>query len=59
MGVTIGDARVVPAGTVLKDQLQADSLPRVAEDYPLKSLNQAVVRVNTGLAAGYRKISLP
>jgi len=59
MGVTIGDARVVPAGTVLRDQLQADSLPRVAEDYPLKSLNQAVVRVNTGLAAGYRKISLP
>jgi carbonic anhydrase/acetyltransferase-like protein (isoleucine patch superfamily) len=59
MGVTIGDARVVPAGTVLRDQLQADSLPRVAEDYPLKSLNQAVVRVNTGLATGYRKIPLP
>ena len=59
MGVTIGDGRIVPAGTVLKDQLQADSLPQMAEDYPFKALNQAVVRINTGLAGGYSKIPLP
>jgi hypothetical protein len=59
MGVTIGDGRIVPAGTVLKDQLQADSLPEMAEDYPFKALNQAVVRINTGLAGGYSKIRLP
>jgi carbonic anhydrase/acetyltransferase-like protein (isoleucine patch superfamily) len=59
IGVTIGDGRIVPAGTVLKDQKLAESLPRVTEDYPLKSLNEAVVRVNTDLAAGYKKIPLP
>jgi carbonic anhydrase/acetyltransferase-like protein (isoleucine patch superfamily) len=59
MGIIIGDGRIVPAGTVLKDQQSADALPRVTEDYPLKSLNGAVVRVNTTLAAGYRKMPLP
>jgi carbonic anhydrase len=59
MGVTIGDGRIVPAGTVLKDQKLADSLPGVTEDYPLKSLNEAVVRVNTDLAAGYKKTRWP
>jgi carbonic anhydrase/acetyltransferase-like protein (isoleucine patch superfamily) len=59
MGITIGDGRIVSAGTVLKDQQFADSLPRVTEDYSLKSLNEAVVRVNTDLAAGYKKIPLP
>jgi carbonic anhydrase len=59
MGVTIGEGRIVPAGTVLREQRQADSLPERTEDYPLKSLNPAVVRVNTGLAAGYKKIRLP
>lgn len=59
MGVTVGEARVIPAGTVLKDQMQADRLPKMTEDYPLKALNQTVVRINTGLAAGYSKIRLP
>jgi carbonic anhydrase/acetyltransferase-like protein (isoleucine patch superfamily) len=59
MGVNIADGRIVPAGTVLREQREADSLPKVTEDYPLKSVNQAVVRVNTGLTAGYKKISLP
>jgi carbonic anhydrase/acetyltransferase-like protein (isoleucine patch superfamily) len=59
MGIIIGDGRFVPAGTVLKDQQSADALPRVTEDYPLKSLNDAVVRVNATLAAGYRKMPLP
>jgi hypothetical protein len=49
----------VSAGTVLKDQLQADSLAEMAEDYPFKALNQAVVRINIGLAGGYSKIPLP
>jgi hypothetical protein len=34
---------------------EVDSLPKVTENYPLKSLNEAVVRVNTDLAAGYKK----
>jgi carbonic anhydrase/acetyltransferase-like protein (isoleucine patch superfamily) len=59
MGVTIDDDRIVPAGTVLKDQKVADSLPRVTEDYPLKSVNEAVVRVNADLAAGYKNTRWP
>ena len=59
MGITIGDGRIIPAGTVLKDQQSADWLSKVTEDYPLKSMNQAVVQVNTALAAGYKKIPLP
>jgi carbonic anhydrase len=59
MGVTIGDGRIVPAGTVLKEQSLADSLPRVTEDYPFKSLNEAVVRINTDLAAGYKNTRWP
>ena len=39
--------------------LEADSLPEVTQDYPFKSLNQAVVQVNIVLAAGYRNTRLP
>ncbi len=53
MGVSVPDGRYVPAGTVLKDQAQADKLPAITDDYPLKSLNKGVVHVNTSLAKGY------
>lgn len=54
MGVTVADRRVVPAGSVVKTQAQADALPEVTDDYPLKDLNKGVIHVNTGLAKGYR-----
>ncbi len=53
MGVNIADGRYVPAGALITTQAAADSLSAIGEDYPLKNLNQAVVRVNTQLASGY------
>jgi carbonic anhydrase/acetyltransferase-like protein (isoleucine patch superfamily) len=53
MGVTVADRRVVPAGSVVKTQAQADALPEVTDDYPLKDLNKGVIHVNTHLAKGY------
>ncbi|MEA1867717.1 MAG: carbonic anhydrase [Thermodesulfobacteriota bacterium] len=58
MGVTVEDGRYVPAGTVLRAQKDADNLPVVTDDYPLKNLNKGVVHVNTSLADGYNKINL-
>lgn len=55
MGVTIPDHRYVPAGSVINKQEDADSLPAITEDYPMKSLNKSVVHVNTSLAKGYLK----
>ena len=56
MGVRVPDGRYVPAGTVLKSQQDADALPHISADYPLKDLNKGVVHVNTNLATGYNKI---
>ena len=53
MGVTVPDGRYVPAGAVIKTQEQADQLPVITDDYPLKTLNKGVVHVNTSLAKGY------
>jgi len=53
MGVTIADARFVPAGAVVNSQEQADQLPEITPDYPLKDLNKGVVHVNTTLARRY------
>jgi carbonic anhydrase/acetyltransferase-like protein (isoleucine patch superfamily) len=53
MGVTVPDGRYVPAGSVIKAQEQADGLPEITDDYPMKSLNKGVVHVNTALAKGY------
>ncbi|MBM4272727.1 MAG: carbonic anhydrase [Deltaproteobacteria bacterium] len=53
MGVTVPDNRYVPAGAVIRTQAQADDLPVIADDYPLKNLNKGVVHVNTSLAKGY------
>jgi len=58
MGVTVQDGRYVPAGTVLKSQKDADNLPVITDDYPLKSLNKGVVHVNTSLADGYNRTDL-
>ena len=53
-GVKIADHRYVPAGMVVATQAQADKLPEITDDYPLKSLNKGVLHVNTQLADGYR-----
>ena len=58
MGVIIEDKRYVPAGTVLRDQKEADNLPLVTDEYPLKDLNKGVVHVNTSLADGYNRVDL-
>jgi len=55
MGVTVPDGRYVPAGTVLKNQADADSLPVIDENYPMKDMNKGVVHVNVALADGYNK----
>jgi len=55
MGVSIPDGRYVPAGTIVKRQSEADSLPVITDDYPLKDLNKDVVHVNVSLADGYAK----
>ena len=53
MGVRIPDGRYVPAGSVIRSQSDADRLPAITDDYPLKDLNKGVVHVNTSLAKGY------
>lgn len=53
MGVKVPDGRYVPAGTVLKSQADADKLPVITDDYPLKNLNKGVIHVNRALAKGY------
>lgn len=58
MGVKVPDGRYVPAGTVLKKQEDADNLPAITADYPMKDLNKGVVHVNTALADGYNKVDL-
>ncbi len=55
MGVSVSDGRYVPCGTALKSQQEADNLPRITDDYPMKALNAGVVHVNTRLADGYNK----
>lgn len=55
MGVNVPDNRYVPAGSVIKDQHQADELPMIDDTYPLKHLNKGVIHVNTSLAKEYLK----
>ena len=55
MGVTVADGRYVPAGSVVKTQRDADALPAITDDYPMKHLNRGVVHVNTALAKAYGK----
>ena len=53
MGVTVADGRYVPAGSVIKNQLDANKLPEITLDYPLKDMNKGVLHVNKALAKGY------
>lgn len=53
VGVKIASGRYVPTGAVVARQADADALPQITDDYPFKSLNEAVVHVNTQLADGY------
>lgn len=53
LGVKIKSARYVPTGMIVTEQTDTDALPNITDDYPFKSLNQAVVHVNTQLADGY------
>ena len=53
MGVKIADGRYVPAGSVIKTQFEADMLPSITPDYPLKDMNKGVLHVNKALAKGY------
>jgi Carbonic anhydrases/acetyltransferases, isoleucine patch superfamily len=53
MGVTVADGRYVPAGSVVKAQEQADALPVITDDYPMKEMNKGVLHVNKALARGY------
>jgi carbonic anhydrase/acetyltransferase-like protein (isoleucine patch superfamily) len=53
IGVKVPPSRYVPAGAVVNSQEQADKLPRITEDYPMKNMNKGVVHVNTSLAKAY------
>jgi Carbonic anhydrases/acetyltransferases, isoleucine patch superfamily len=53
MGVTVAEHRCVPVGSVINAQYQADSLPEITGDYPLKDMNKGVIHVNTSLARAY------
>jgi len=53
MGVTVPADRYVPAGSVIKIQEDADNLPEITDDYPMKDMNKGVIHVNTSLAKGY------
>ena len=53
MGVSVADLRFVPAGSVVKSQADADRLPKITKDYPMKDMNKGVVHVNTQLARGH------
>ncbi|MEW6448815.1 MAG: carbonic anhydrase [Bacillota bacterium] len=52
-GVKVPDGRYVPAGKVVTTQEEADRLPVITDDYPMKNLNAGVLHVNEQLAAGY------
>lgn len=53
MGVRVANGRYVPAGSVVKTQADADALPAITAEYPLKDMNKGVLHVNKALAKGY------
>ena len=53
MGVKVADGRYAPVGSVIKTQLEADMLPTITADYPMKDMNKGVLHVNKALAKGY------
>jgi len=56
MGVKVADGRYVPVGSVIKTQIEADNLPTIMPDYPMKDMNKGVLHVNKALAKGYLAI---
>jgi carbonic anhydrase/acetyltransferase-like protein (isoleucine patch superfamily) len=46
MGVKVADGHYVPAGSVVKTQADADALPAITADYPMKDMNKGVLHVN-------------
>jgi carbonic anhydrase len=59
MGVKVADGRYVPAGSVVRTQIEADNLPVIMPDYPLKDMNKGVLHVNKALAKGYLAAAKP
>ena len=57
MGVKVADGRYVPVGSVIKTQADADLLPSIGPDYPLKDMNKGVLHVNKALAKSYLESS--
>lgn len=53
IGVRVADGHYVPAGSVVKTQAEADALPVITADYPMKAMNKGVLHVNKALARGY------
>lgn len=53
MGVKVADGRYVPVGSIVKTQAEADALPVITADYPMKDMNKGVLHVNKALAKGY------
>jgi carbonic anhydrase/acetyltransferase-like protein (isoleucine patch superfamily) len=55
-GVRIPDGHFVPAGVIVRNQTQADILPIITGDYPLRDINSQTVEVNVSLAEGYNAL---
>ena len=51
--VKVADGRYVPVGSIVKTQAEADALPAITADYPMKDMNKGVLHVNKALAKGY------
>lgn len=58
MGVKVPDGRYAEAGAIVKNQRDADNLPAITENYPLKDMNKGVVHVNVSLAREYLKTKI-
>lgn len=56
INVKVASGRYIPAGEVIKTQEQADNLPLITPDYPMKDLNNEVVHVNNELNRGYEQL---
>jgi carbonic anhydrase len=57
IGVIIAEERYVPAGSVISTQVQADNLPKITPNYPMKDMNKGVLHVNIALAKGYLAVN--
>ncbi len=58
MGVKIPEGRYVEAGAVIKKQDDADNLPVITDNYPMKEMNKGVIHVNVSLAREYLKTKI-